>query len=93
MIVFSTPDKHPRLSEAEKKEIKIKTGDTSLASVLELPWRRMLLSRPVWMSVAATFGIQCAQTTINHGIRQYLKFVYGVTVSFIKKIFPSLHFT
>lgn len=79
MIVFSTPDKHPRLSEAEKKEIKIKTGDTSLASVLELPWRRMLLSRPVWMSVAATFGIQCAQTTINHGIRLYLRFVYGVT--------------
>lgn len=92
VVVFSTPDKHPKLSKAEKKEIRNKAGTTPSATFLELPWRRLLLSRPVWMAVGAIFGTQCAQTTMTIGMRLYLKFVYDVTSGYYSSLPFFLHF-
>ncbi|XP_076055973.1 sialin-like [Oratosquilla oratoria] len=57
LLVFESPDKHPRISKEELEYIQtcIKATGTSNYIQRKSPWKSILLSRPVWVTCITDF--------------------------------------
>jgi ACS family sodium-dependent inorganic phosphate cotransporter-like MFS transporter 5 len=53
LLVFSSPDAHPRISEREKNYIKTSTGTGALIKRPPVPWLKMISSPAVWSILVA----------------------------------------
>ncbi|XP_028127894.1 sialin-like [Diabrotica virgifera virgifera] len=47
-----------------------------------LPWRRLLASKPAWCCGIAVIGSQWADATLMLGVTKYLKLVYGFSIGY-----------
>ncbi|XP_045468044.1 sialin-like [Harmonia axyridis] len=47
-----------------------------------LPWRRLLMSKPAWSCGIAVIGSQWADATLMLGVTKYLKLVYGFSTGY-----------
>ncbi|CAH0553795.1 unnamed protein product [Brassicogethes aeneus] len=47
-----------------------------------LPWRRLLMSKPAWACGIAVVGSQWADATLMLGVTKYLKLVYGFSIEY-----------
>lgn len=62
-----------------------------------LPWRRLLTSKPAWACGITVIGSQWADATLMLGVTKYLKLVYGFSIEYVtktlsQKTFPLLLF-
>lgn len=48
-----------------------------------LPWRRLLMSKPAWACGIAVVGSQWADATLMLGVTKYLKLVYGFSIEYV----------
>ncbi|XP_075232404.1 vesicular glutamate transporter 1-like isoform X2 [Lycorma delicatula] len=55
-VVSETPRTDKNISEAERDYIEDAIGPTFINTKVDIPWRRMLVSAPVWAIIAAHFS-------------------------------------
>ncbi|KAL0275688.1 UNVERIFIED_CONTAM: hypothetical protein PYX00_003476 [Menopon gallinae] len=91
VLVYNTPEKNRNLSAEAKQQIKLEMGEEQISTTLDIPWKHILCSRPVWMSIGVIIGSHCGQSTTNVGIRQYLKYVYQISNSLLSAIPYTIH--
>ncbi|XP_052132764.1 vesicular glutamate transporter 2-like [Frankliniella occidentalis] len=57
LLVYDSPAKHPRIAPEERRAIEKAIGNlVSDSRTQRTPWRRMLLSGPMWINVVAQWG-------------------------------------
>ncbi|XP_075232224.1 na[+]-dependent inorganic phosphate cotransporter isoform X3 [Lycorma delicatula] len=55
-FVFDTPALHPRISAKEREYIQNEIGQVLTKRELPVPWKDVLLSRPLWMVAISQWG-------------------------------------
>lgn len=68
----------------------------SLKEHRNLPWRRLLTSKPAWACGIAVVGSQWADATLMLGVTKYLKLVYGFSIEYVgneKTTFQNNYFS
>ncbi|XP_069705476.1 sialin-like [Periplaneta americana] len=76
-FVYDSPAQHPRISETEKKDILKKLGQTVSSKRLPIPWKEVLLSRPMWMNIIAQWGNIWGLFTLITQSPTYFKYIHG----------------
>lgn len=71
LFAASTPEEHPRISDAEKRLILTSIGSTGGLSP-PTPWRKILSSLPVWTVCVGAFGHNWGFYTLLTNIPSYL---------------------
>ncbi|XP_069705479.1 putative inorganic phosphate cotransporter isoform X2 [Periplaneta americana] len=77
VFVYDSPAQHPRISEKEKKYILDCLGKTVTTKKPPIPWKRLLLSRPMWMNVMAQWGNLWGLFTLMTQAPTYFRFIHG----------------
>ncbi|XP_066994039.2 sialin [Anabrus simplex] len=96
-MVHDCPADHPRLSAEQRQRLLIAVGPglASRQAVPPVPWKRLMLSGPVWACSLANLGSQWGQATLHLAVTKYLKLVYGFSLTYdrILSVLPHLgHF-
>ncbi|XP_026678831.1 sialin-like [Diaphorina citri] len=77
IVVYDTPDQHPRVSAEEKEYIQQALGNTVSAKKLPVPWGSILTSIPVWSTMLVQWGVGWGLHTLMTQGPSYLKYVFG----------------
>ncbi|KAJ9584072.1 hypothetical protein L9F63_021589, partial [Diploptera punctata] len=79
LLIYDSPAQHPRISEKEKSEIIKKLGESYTEKRLKIktPWKKILLSRPMWMNILAQWGNIWGLFTLMTQAPTYFKLIHG----------------
>ncbi|XP_069705470.1 sialin-like isoform X2 [Periplaneta americana] len=77
LLAYDSPAQHPRISKEEKLNIMNKIGDVIAPKTLSTPWKKILLSRPVWINIFAEWGYLWGFYTIMTQAPTYFKLIHG----------------
>ncbi|XP_076636872.1 sialin-like isoform X1 [Colletes latitarsis] len=83
-LVYDSPQEHPRISDEEKKYILDNLGESVEESVDEkpnIPWKSILLSGPVWITITAQWGSGWGFLTLMTQTPSYFNFVHGWNIN------------
>ncbi|XP_063977912.1 sialin-like [Diachasmimorpha longicaudata] len=82
-LVYNTPKEHPRISPEECTHIVESLGDTLSSShtLSKVPWRQLLLSGPVWITIVAHWGGVWGFLTFMTQAPSYFNFVHGWNIN------------
>ncbi|PSN34790.1 hypothetical protein C0J52_06210 [Blattella germanica] len=91
LLVYDSPAQHPRISEKEKSEITKKLGENNYSKQrLPTPWKKMLLSRPMWMNILAQWGNIWGLFTLMTQAPTYFKIIHGWDIRMVSCIGQGL---
>lgn len=81
-LVYDSPQQHPRISDDEKNYILDNiTGPIEDEEKTQIPWRSIFLSRPVWVTIAAHWGIAWGFFTLMTQAPTYFNFIHGWNIN------------
>ncbi|XP_011303492.1 vesicular glutamate transporter 1 isoform X2 [Fopius arisanus] len=81
-LVYDTPKEHPRIHENEFNHIVESLGDTvSTSQNVKVPWKELLLSGPVWITIIAHWGGVWGFLTFMTQAPSYFNFVHGWNIN------------
>ncbi|KAJ8872233.1 hypothetical protein PR048_025835 [Dryococelus australis] len=92
LLMFDSPDKHPRISEEERRYIKERIANSHTQEKLPTPWKSILLSVPVWLVFFTHWGTSwCSHLTLSQA-PTYLYAIHGwnLQVAGVMSAFPQL---
>ncbi|XP_076222681.1 sialin-like [Nomia melanderi] len=76
-LVHDSPQQHPRISEDEKNFILENLGTSVNEEETKIPWRAILLSGPVWVTIIAQWSIGWGFLTLMTQAPTYFNFIHG----------------
>ncbi|XP_014470569.1 PREDICTED: sialin isoform X2 [Dinoponera quadriceps] len=77
-LVYDSPQQHPRISDEEKKYIVDNiAGSVEEEETKEIPWKEILRSGPVWVTIAAHWSGAWGFFTLMAQAPSYFNFVHG----------------
>ena len=79
LLVFDTPDKHPRISNTELNHLHNSLGND--VEMLPIPWKGILLSKPFWSLIATDFADTWGLLTLLIYFPTYLKVMLGFDIA------------
>ncbi|KAK3911778.1 Vesicular glutamate transporter 2, partial [Frankliniella fusca] len=77
VLVFDSPDEHPRIASSERLYIQKALVGNVAKKKLPTPWRSILLSLPVWMNIVAQWGGLWGLLTLMTQAPSYFRNVHG----------------
>ena len=77
LLCYDSPATHPRMSTAERQYWEKVIGTTDLAARPPTPWRKMLMSVPVWALAVAFFANDWCFYTVMSCIPMFMHDVLG----------------
>lgn len=81
-LVYDSPQQHPRISDDEKNYILDNiTGSVEDEEKTQIPWRSIILSRPVWVTIAAHWGTAWGFFTLMTQAPTYFNFIHGWNIN------------
>ncbi|XP_054016268.1 sialin [Hylaeus anthracinus] len=80
-LAYDSPQEHPRISEEEKKYIIDNIRETVDEEKSEIPWKSILLSVPVWMTIAGQWGSGWGFLTLMTQTPSYFNFIHGWNIN------------
>ncbi|XP_034942652.1 vesicular glutamate transporter 3-like isoform X2 [Chelonus insularis] len=82
-LVYDTPQQHPRISEKEKNYILDNLGTSVDHEYQEtsIPWRKILTSLPVWLTILSNWGAVWGYFTLMTQAPAYFKFIHGWSIN------------
>lgn len=79
-FVYDSPAEHPRISAEERNYIKKSLGSSIQKDAGPIPWKAILSSRPVWMTVIAQWGGIWGLFTLMIQAPTYLKLIHDLPI-------------
>uniref|UniRef100_A0A0C9PSR7 Slc17a8_0 protein n=1 Tax=Fopius arisanus TaxID=64838 RepID=A0A0C9PSR7_9HYME len=77
-LMFDSPQQHPRISKEELDYILSSTPASMAASTKRaIPWRSILTSRPMWVTIVAHWGATWGFYTLLAQSPTYFRFIHG----------------
>ncbi|XP_022239379.1 putative inorganic phosphate cotransporter [Limulus polyphemus] len=74
VLIFDSPEKHPRISEEELQFIQTNQGKKhEHKQNIPIPWRNILTSLPVWMLIVTHFGQDWGFSILLTELPTYMK--------------------
>ncbi|XP_077281828.1 na[+]-dependent inorganic phosphate cotransporter isoform X1 [Temnothorax americanus] len=81
-LVYDSPQQHPRISKDEKTYILDNiTGSVESEEKAPIPWRSIILSGPVWVTIVAHWGIAWGLFTLMTQAPTYFNFIHGWNIN------------
>ncbi|XP_076752859.1 sialin-like [Xylocopa sonorina] len=80
-LVHDTPQQHPRISEEEKKYILENLADSVQDEESSIPWKAILTSRPIWITIVAQWGVAWGLFTLITQAPTYFNFIHGWNIN------------
>ena len=80
LVVFDSPEQHPRISEEEREYITRELGKSLSEKPRPVPWRAILTSLPFWGLVITDCGNCVGITTLAYYGSLYLTRMLGVNI-------------
>ncbi|XP_068081579.1 sialin-like isoform X1 [Anabrus simplex] len=80
LLVFDTPNDHPRISEKELKYIQSSCGRAVQKRKLPTPWLKILTSIPVWLLISVSWGCLWGMYTLLTQAPTYFQLVHGWSI-------------
>ncbi|CAL7935035.1 unnamed protein product [Xylocopa violacea] len=80
-LVHDTPQQHPRISEEEKKYILENLADCVHEEETSIPWKAILTSGPVWITIIAQWGVTWCLFTLITQAPTYFNFIHGWNIN------------
>ncbi|XP_069705481.1 sialin-like [Periplaneta americana] len=77
LLVYDSPALHPRISETEKTFILNSLGKTITNRKISTPWKKIVLSRPMWMNIVAQWGNIWGLFTLITQAPTYFRYIHG----------------
>ncbi|XP_034229962.1 sialin-like [Thrips palmi] len=77
VLVFDSPDEHPRIASTERLYIQKALAGNVAKKQLPTPWRAILMSLPVWMNIVAQWGGLWGLLTLMTQAPSYFRYVHG----------------
>nr|CAD7402567.1 unnamed protein product [Timema cristinae] len=77
LLMFDSPEKHPRISTTERDYILAEIGKTKSNEKIPTPWIKMLKSVPVWLVNFTQWGNLWCLYTIFTQAPTYLYYIHG----------------
>nr|CAD7266016.1 unnamed protein product [Timema shepardi] len=77
LLMFDSPEKHPRISTTERDYILAEIGKTKSNEKIPTPWIKMLTSVPVWLVIFTQWGNLWCLYTIFTEAPTYLYYIHG----------------
>ncbi|KAM7292521.1 putative inorganic phosphate cotransporter [Ixodes scapularis] len=73
LLVYNSPQEHPRISDEERIYIETNQGEEQAREKLPIPWRAVLTSLPFWALMLTHFGQNWGFYTLLTELPSYLK--------------------
>ncbi|KAL6255754.1 hypothetical protein P5V15_012997 [Pogonomyrmex californicus] len=81
-LVYDSPQQHPRISNDEKNYILDNVaGSVEDKEETRIPWRSIILSRPMWITIAAHWGAAWGILTLMTQAPTYFNFIHGWNIN------------
>ncbi|XP_068081578.1 sialin isoform X5 [Anabrus simplex] len=80
LLVFDTPNDHPRISEKELKYIQSSCGRAVQKRKPPIPWKSILTSVPMWMNIFAQWGGIWGLFTLLTQAPTFFRYIHGMNV-------------
>ncbi|KAL0113888.1 hypothetical protein PUN28_011313 [Cardiocondyla obscurior] len=81
-LVYDSPQQHPRISDDEKNYILDNiSGAIESEKETQIPWRSIVLSRPVWVTIFAHWGMAWGFFTLMTQAPTYFNFIHGWNIN------------
>ncbi|XP_025084620.1 sialin-like isoform X2 [Pomacea canaliculata] len=81
VVTADTPDKHKRISEAERNYIQRSIGDTPEdKEISPTPWRAIFTSAAVWACTVAMMSFNCTSYTLQTSLPTFMKEVLNFDI-------------
>ncbi|XP_034186389.2 sialin-like [Osmia lignaria lignaria] len=90
-LVYDSPQQHPRISDKEKKYILDNLGDSVDEQETRIPWKSILTSRPVWVTIAANWSSGWGFLTLMTQAPSYFNFIHGWNINAVGMISGAPH--
>lgn len=80
LLVFDSPDQHPRIAEEERRYIEDAIGTSSTSKHLSVPWKSIFTSAPVW-AIVITHGCSVfGYFTVVNQLPTYMKYILNFNI-------------
>lgn len=76
-LVYDSPQQHPRISDNEKNYIMENISKSVDEEKTEIPWKSILLSGPIWITIAAHWSSAWGFLTLMTQAPTYFNFLHG----------------
>lgn len=76
-LIHDSPQQHPRISDKEKKYILDHLGDSVDEEQTAIPWKEILTSGPVWITIISQWGGAWGFLTLMTQAPTYFNFIHG----------------
>lgn len=83
LIVFDTPEEHPRISEKERQYIQKSLGTSVTSNNIKVPWKAMLTSIPVLIVNVAQCGAGYGLFTLMTQAPTYFDVILGWNIKMV----------
>ncbi|XP_012173723.2 sialin [Bombus terrestris] len=80
-LIHDSPQQHPRISDEEKKYILEHLGSSIDEKQTVIPWKHILTSGPVWVTIAAHWGGAWGFLTLMTQAPTYFNFIHGWNIN------------
>lgn len=80
-LVFDSPADHPRITADERDYIEKSLGSSIRREAGVIPWRAILTSKPVWITVISQWGGIWGLFTMMTQAPTYFKLIHGWSIS------------
>lgn len=80
-FVHDTPQQHPRISDDEKNYILDNISESVQEEGTKVPWRSIILSGPVWVTIAAHWSSGWGFFTLMTQAPTYFNFIHGWNIN------------
>ncbi|CAD1473934.1 unnamed protein product, partial [Heterotrigona itama] len=77
LLIHDSPQQHPRISDEEKKYILDHLGDSVDEGQTAIPWKEILTSGPVWITIISQWGGAWGFLTLMTQAPTYFNFIHG----------------
>ncbi|XP_012216801.1 putative inorganic phosphate cotransporter [Linepithema humile] len=80
-LVYDSPQQHPRISDEEKNYIMDNIGGSVDEKETHIPWKSIILSRPVWITIIAHWSSAWGFLTLMTQAPTYFNFIHGWNIN------------
>lgn len=80
-FVYDSPQQHPRISDDEKNYIFDNITGSEDEKETQIPWRSIILSGPMWITIAAHWGAAWGFFTLMTQAPTYFNFIHGWNIN------------
>lgn len=85
--MYDSPQQHPRISDDEKNYIMDNIAKSVNEEETQIPWKSIILSGPVWLTIAAHWSSAWGFLTLMTQAPTYFNFVHGWNINTVSYAF------